>query len=111
MMIYREPQPAGRDDLLDAVREGNAEEIAESLLGLTTNDPDWRWVQDRCLALLRHPSTDVRAIAVTCLGHLARTHRQLDSAKVVAELQTLQSDDELAGRIQDALEDIAQYVQ
>ena len=59
------------------------------------------------MALLGHPSLDIRAIAVTCLGHLA----QLDSVKVVAEMQAHQSDDELAGRIQDALEDIEQYLQ
>lgn len=109
-MIYREPPPAGRDDLLDAVHGGNAEAIAEALLGVTTVDPDWRWVQNQCLALLRHESADVRAIAITCLGHLARIHRQLDAAKVIAELQNHQNDEQIAGRVRDALDDLALYL-
>ena len=70
---------------------------------------DWEWVQDRCLDFLDSPLPDVRNTAITCLGHLARIHKQLNRPKVLAALTSKLSDPQCAGRAEDAMEDIAMF--
>ncbi|GDY33441.1 hypothetical protein [Gandjariella thermophila] len=109
-MQYVEPGPVGRDALAAALGGGDGRAIAEALVGVAYHDPDWQWVQDTCLRLLGHPDTGVRAIAITCLGHVARVHRQLDTDKVVPALTRLTSDPDLGGRAEDALDDINHFL-
>jgi hypothetical protein len=109
-MKYVEPSPASRDALAVALAGGDGRTIAETLVGLTNSDEDWRWVQDTCLKLLHHDDIGVRAIAITCLGHLARIHGELDIDKVQPILTELLSDPELGGRAEDALDDIKRFV-
>jgi len=91
-MKYVEPSPASRDALAVALAGGDGRTIAETLVGLTNSDEDWRWVQDTCLELLHPRRIGVRAIAITCLGHLARIHGELDTDKVRPILTELLSD-------------------
>jgi hypothetical protein len=86
-----------------------SDEIVRALLGVTYHDPDWEWVQDRCLDFLDSPMPDVRNTAITCLGHLARIHKKLDRPKVLAALAGKLSDPQCSGRAEDAMEDIEMY--
>ncbi len=110
VMRYVEPGAAGRGALSAALDGGDGKTIAEALVGVTYHDPDWRWIQDTCLNLLNHPDAGVRAIAITCLGHVARIHRQLDTERVVPILTRFKSDPQLGGRAEDALDDIAHFL-
>lgn len=91
------------------LRSGNGQAIAEALVGLAYHWPDWQRVQDICLSLLDHPDSGVRAIAVTCLGHVARIHGELDTARVLPQLRALLQDPDLSGRAEDAIEDIESF--
>lgn len=72
--------------------------------------PDWRSVQAECLRFLKHPDPDVRGLAATCLGHLARIHRVIDFEVVIEALQSIIHDPEAGGRVQDALDDVRIYM-
>ncbi|MFF4312763.1 hypothetical protein [Streptomyces sp. NPDC001507] len=80
-----------------------------ALLRLTYDDPDRIRVEAVLLGCLS-PEADaqIRALAVTCMGHLARIHRAV-SANIVRRLQELLDDPELGGRAEDALDDIAAF--
>jgi hypothetical protein len=109
-MEYREPQAITKEEAAQAFASADVEQINDALIGLTYHDPDGQWVQDQCLALLDYPDDDVRGLAATCLGHLARIHRNLDRDRVVTALEGLRDDPAIGGRVQDALDDIAIYL-
>lgn len=81
-----------------------------ALLALTYDDPDRRAVE---LILLRQLSPEVddqvRALAVTCMGHIGRIHQAV-SPDVVHRLEGLLGDPILGGRAEDALDDIRSFV-
>jgi hypothetical protein len=109
-MEYREPRAIKREDAAEAFASADVGRINDALIGLVYHDPDGRWVQDQCLALLDYPDNDVRGLAVTCLGHIARIHRDLDRDRVLPALEGLRDDPTIGGRAQDALDDIAIYL-
>lgn len=104
-MDYREPDPATRRSLQDALSAGSADRISEAIIGLVLTDPDLFWLQDQCMGLLHHEDYRVRGAALTSLGHLARIHGQIDRAKVEPVVRTFLEDPVLAGRAEDALDD------
>ncbi len=67
-------------------------------------------MQGKCLEMTHHYDVEVRGTAVTCLGHLARLHRDLDLPLVLPTLQALRSDPGMGGRAEDALDDIRTFV-
>jgi len=73
------------------------------------HDSDWQRVQEICLDLLTHEDQDVAGVAATCLGHLARIHGMIETKRVVPVLRSLLGRSEIAGQVNDALEDIEQY--
>lgn len=84
--------------------------IPLTLVRLAFHDSDWRWVQSRCLEYSGHPDADVRGAAVTCLGHIARIHRQLDLDEVLPVLERLHRDPDLFGHAEDSLNDIEHFM-
>jgi hypothetical protein len=105
-MEYVEPDPTTRSEFLRALATGTGPEVAQALVGVVFTDPDWQWLQDKCLALLRHHDVIVRGAALTSLGHIARIHGALDRGKVEPEIKRLVDDPDLGGRALDALSDI-----
>ena len=109
-LIYKEPEPIPRDDASRVFATGSPDEICDALTGVTFHDPDWHWVQDRCLEFLSHENSYVRGLAATCLGHTARIHRAVDQDVVVPALQRLRADPQVGGRAEDALDDIRMFL-
>ena len=105
-MEYHEIFPIDRCDLERMFESGNEHAIVEALLSAAYYDPDWRWVQGLCLRFLDHSDRNVRWNAATCLGHLARIHRDLDLELVLPKLQELKGDPLVASSVEDALDDI-----
>lgn len=95
-----------REELEILLRSLDQQDITDALLSAAYYDPDWRWVQGRCLALSHHPDHVVRWYAAICLGHLARIHRQLDLEVVLQRLTELQTDPLVKAGADDALDDI-----
>ena len=63
-----------------------------------------------CLALAVHSSVEVRGVVASCFGHLARLHRDLDLSRVEVALDQISADEQLKGRVEDAREDIEQFL-
>jgi hypothetical protein len=108
--LYQEALPISREDAETAFSSGASERICDALTRVTFNESDWRWVQEKCLHFINSSYPDVRGLAVTCLGHLARIHRKLDLKKVLPLLKNLQNDTEVSGRVEDAFDDIETFV-
>ena len=109
-MYYQDVSTITRQEAESAFSSGNSEAICNALVSIAYHDPDWRWVQNRCLLFCKHPDPMVRGLATTCIGHLARIHKVLDLPKVIRILKELQSDSEISGRAQDAMDDIKMFL-
>ncbi len=109
-MRYHNPRPIERPEAVAALASPKSQVVTDALVRLALHDADWPWVQARCLEALNNPDLAIRRTAATCLGHLARIHRQLDLVVVLPALRRLQVDPEAAGTAEDALEDVLTFV-
>jgi hypothetical protein len=109
MSTYQRLDPVERTDALAMIDSGDSRAASEAILRLALHDPDGDWMTDRALGLLSSADADVRAVAATALGHIARLHRSIDKENVVPALRELLSDPETAGQAEDALDDIAMF--
>jgi hypothetical protein len=107
---FHDVRPIDRAEAEAAFESGDTAAVNRALVSVAYHDPDWRWVQDVCLRFLEHDDAAVKGLAATCLGHLARIHRQLDRERVIHRLEALSDDPELRGRAEDALDDIEHYL-
>lgn len=94
-----------RQAFVRALARGDERAAAHALVGLAVRDPDWRWVQDRCLALIADPASPLRSLSATCLGHLARIHGTHDAVRVMSALRAM-AREKGGGIAEDALDDI-----
>ncbi|GAA2816319.1 hypothetical protein [Crossiella cryophila] len=81
----------------------------DALLSLTYYEPDRVWLERLLVERLDPGYGQVRMLAVTCLGHVGRLHREI-SPEVVEVLRGLLGDPELGGVAEDALGDIEMFV-
>jgi hypothetical protein len=88
----------GRAAAESALSGSDSAAICRALVDAALHDPDWAWVQEHCLRLLTSSDSEVRGVAATCLGHVARIHGMLDL------------DPEVRDRAEDALDDIQQFM-
>src|SRR6185295_12237887 len=109
-MRYGEVDPISREEAEAAFVSADTEKMCGALVRITYHDSDYKWVQDQCLDFCRHHSADVRGVAVTCLGHLARIHGKLDIRRVKTALMALREDPAMGGRVVDALDDIKMFM-
>jgi hypothetical protein len=107
---YEEPEPASPADVLAALDRGEPQRAAEALVGAAFHYPDGHAVQELCLQLLDSQDRALAAVAATCLGHLARLHRQLDTETVRAALERQHGDPLVGPRAEDALDDLDTYL-
>ena len=105
-MRYKAVVERSRSEIEVLLRTGDGSGIADALLSAAYYDSDWKWVQDQCLMFSRHEDQNVRWIAATCFGHLARIDRQLDLELVVQRLVEMKSDLLVAAAAEDALEGV-----
>jgi hypothetical protein len=108
-MIYENLPHIKPDELDESLAKGTPEEAARALLRMAMNETNWRWAQEKCLWALHDWRDEVKAAAITSLGHLARIHHTLSLEIVVPELQKMKGDPKLGGIVEDALEDILMF--
>ncbi|MDE5687611.1 MAG: hypothetical protein K2I18_03175, partial [Paramuribaculum sp.] len=53
---------------------------------------------------------ELRGLAITCLGHLARIHGKINHKNVLTALTSVIDNAELSGRAADAMSDIEMFV-
>lgn len=107
--VYEEPPPASAAEVRAALDAGGqTSRVSTLLVGAALHDPDWRAVQELCLELLNGDPT-VAATAVTCLGHLARLHGEIDKERVIPALRAVADHPVIGKRVPDALDDIDMF--
>ena len=109
MNIWKNVEPISHQEAQNKLAGKNVDDICDVLVRLAFHDPDRNWVQNECLRYLGHSEVNVRGVAATCLGHLARIHGTLDRHKVLPALEALANDPQIGGRIQDAIDDIKKF--
>ncbi len=102
-------QDQSRDALRAALVQGDPADIGRSLLAVVNADPDRLWLESECLELLGHPDAEVRGLAATSIGHIARIHGRLRS-QTIEQLRTAMRDPAISGRVEDALADLAMFL-
>jgi hypothetical protein len=110
MRHYESVTPISRADAEVELAFGDTKRVCDALLRLTYHDPEWRWIQNQCVRFARHFDADVRGLAVTCFGHVARIHGALDLDVVSPVLRELRSDPEMGGRVSDTWDDIEVFL-
>lgn len=108
---YDDMPPITRTAAVNALNSGDPEAMSLALIRSAFHDPDWRWVQEQCLRLSTYPNLWVQRNCATCLGHIARLHGQLDTARVIPVLDMLAQYDDVASWAEAALEDVAVFIQ
>jgi hypothetical protein len=94
----------------EALASGDTKAICDAMVSIAYHDEDWHWAQQQFLELLSASDTQVRGLAATCLGHLARIHGMLDRDRVETELRKYLEDAAIGGRASDALDDIGMFL-
>ena len=105
-MIYKHPEPITKNEAEDFFKNSDAAIICDTLVAIAFYESDWKWVQEKCLYFLEADNPDIRAVAATCLGHVARIHKQLDRDKVINALKKHIHEKNVGGSVEDALGDI-----
>jgi hypothetical protein len=54
--------------------DGPEDNLADAMVGYAFNHPNWQWLYGRLVRIAADGSTTLRALAYTCIGHLARIH-------------------------------------
>ncbi|MER7417829.1 hypothetical protein ABT346_13770 [Micromonospora peucetia] len=108
--LDREEGERWRSSLLQMIYGDDVREATDALLTLSLDEPDRELIEDLLLRLLDAPvDRQVRELAVTCIGHVARLHRAI-SQEVIARLHELVDDPELRLRVPNSLSDIRVFV-
>ena len=109
-MRYESVEPVSRARAHEVLAGDDDLAICRVLVSLAFHDPDCRWVQQLCLDYLQSSKWELRSISATCLGHLARIHRTLDMDLVLPALSEAASDPRVRPYVDDAIDDIRQFV-
>ncbi len=105
-MEYRDLPPVSHAELYSALSSPAADRAAAAVISVGLHESDWAWAEQVCLDALKDAREEVRAAAITSLGHIARVHGKISVALVVPALESLLTDPALGGVAEDALEDI-----
>ncbi|MBF7996281.1 hypothetical protein [Rahnella laticis] len=99
-----------KEELYELLHNSHAlDVISNALLYITFNINDVDWVEDCCLSLIDSDNEDISGLAITCLGHVARIHSKINKQKVIPALISKRHNHNLAGRVEDALDDINMF--
>ena len=107
---YIELDPISRHDAEEALSSASSATVCYALARVVHHDSDWRWLQDKCIQMTSHPDMDVVRLSISLFGDIARIHGNLDLDTVLPLLKRLHENTELAGRVEDAWDDIAVYL-
>jgi hypothetical protein len=107
---YEDPPTLSRQQLEHEFASNCAGRIADAIISAALHDPDWRWVQDWCVRFAEHADMDVRRVAITSIGHLARLHHTIDLDRVLPLLAANAKHGELQGTVEDTLSDMCMFV-
>ncbi|WP_350616358.1 hypothetical protein [Pseudomonas sp. HY7a-MNA-CIBAN-0227] len=100
-----------KEELEIMLLSNDGDVVIDALLYLCFSINDPKWVQAKCIEAIQGTGNDdIKGLAITCIGHVARIHSEVDRSLVVPVLSDRLTDNILSGRAQDALDDIDKYI-
>jgi len=108
---YDEPAYINKECYLATLDRANPTEICTATVNAVHHISDYDWLVEQFTSLLAHTESDVRGVAITCVGHLARLHEGADREELLALLTSLKDDEALSGRVQDAIDDVNTFLE
>ncbi len=111
-MKYEKLEPISKKKAKELLARSDRELVCRTLVRIAMFEPDRRWAQSQCLRFAQHQDSFIRGVAATCLGHLARIHREIDEEEVIPVVRQLLHDADPAtrGKAEDALSDFSTYL-
>ncbi|WP_433604971.1 hypothetical protein ACQP2P_26100 [Dactylosporangium sp. CA-139114] len=104
------PTREWRDEQLAMVHGADLDIATDALLELAHREPDRGWTERLLLQIIDGDAdAQLRALAVTCLGHVARRHRAIDRETVLPVLRELLDDPTLGDRARETIDDIETF--
>ncbi|MEJ2454151.1 MAG: hypothetical protein P8103_08360 [Candidatus Thiodiazotropha sp.] len=107
---YEEPKVITKSEFMDIVRTGDVSQICDAVVRAVHFIHDYDWLLQQYTLLLKHADVEVRGATVTCIGHLARMNEIADKNQLLEALKPLLLEEELSGRIDDAIDDINTFL-
>lgn len=104
IMKYVEPKKISRKEADLALKSPDSGVVSHALVNIAFFESEWKWSQDVCLQFVDDRRIEVAQVALTCIGHIARIHGQLDK-KVIQKLNSLRKNSKLGGYAENALSD------
>lgn len=108
--VYDEPKNIDKSEFLNIVSSGTIPQTCDAVARSVHFINDYDWLIQQYILLLEHPDLDVRGVTVTCIGHLARLNRNAKKDELLGILKPLLSDNELSGRVEDAIDDVKTFL-
>lgn len=99
--------------LEESLTSNDKKTVIDALMEMVFNADviEIKWVVEKLIDLTTHSDEDVRGLAVTSFGHVARLYHTLGHYNRVTNLlEQIKNDPLIGGRAQDALEDIEIYL-
>jgi hypothetical protein len=100
-----------KNNLDKKLLSNNENIVIDALMYLCFNIEDFEWIQKKCIQMIKTGKTnEVKGLALTCIGHIARQYAKIDRKLVMPVLHEMLNDPSLSGRAEDALDDINIFV-
>jgi len=104
--IYKEPENIDKNKFLKVIASGVTTLMCDAIVGAAYSINDYDWLLQQYVSLLKHTDLEVREVAITCIGHLARLNEDANKNELLGILVPLLSDNDLAGGTEDAIDDV-----
>ncbi len=111
-MKYESIEPITKDEAQRLLRRADRDTTCQTLVRVATTVSDRAWAEKECLRFATHKDAFVRGVAASCLGHLARIHKQIDEDRVIPVVRQLlqDSDPQTRAIAEDTVDDFSMYL-
>jgi len=107
---YADPTCINKSEFLNVMHSGTVESKCDAIVRAVHHIADYKWLVDQFSCLVHHPDKQVKGVSATCVGHLARLHNSACRKTLLSILEPLLSDEEIFGRVEDAIDDVNTYL-
>ncbi len=106
MNKYVEPTFIDKSEFEKVLEFGSVESRCDAIVRAVYFISDYDWLLAKYTELLNGSDIQVRGVTATCIGHIARLNETADKNQLLKILMPLEYDKDIAGLVEDAIEDI-----
>jgi len=107
---YDERTEISKDQFLQIIAKGVVVPICQAIVSAAHSIKDYKWLILQYTLLLEHPDVEVQGVTVSCIGHLSRLNESAKKDELLAILEPLLKREDIAGRVEDAMEDVNTFL-